>query len=100
MCADYRAAFHIDRLMDAEDRRARRKLRCPVLVHWGAEEGSMSNGPLLVWRQWAAAVQGGPLASGHFIAEEAPEELVASLQGFLCAPGSTTAREQIRMTDT
>ena len=83
MCADYRAAFYIDRLMDREDRRRGRKIRCPVLVHWGVEEGSTSAGPLLVWRRWAETVQGGPLPSGHFIAEEAPDELVASLQNFL-----------------
>jgi haloacetate dehalogenase len=83
MCSDFRAAFHIDRVMDAEDRRAGHKVRCPVLVHWGAEEGSMSDGPLLVWRRWAHAVQGGPLPSGHFIPEEAPEELVDSLRRFL-----------------
>jgi haloacetate dehalogenase len=83
MCADYRAAFHIDRLMDAEDRRAGRRIRCPVLVHWGADENSMSDGPLPVWRRWAEAVQGGPLPSGHFIPEEASEALVASLQSFL-----------------
>jgi len=83
MCADYRAAFHIDRPIDADDRQAGRKIRCPVLVHWGAEEGSMSDGPLIVWRRWADTVRGGPLACGHFIAEEAPEELVASLRSFL-----------------
>lgn len=83
MCADFRAAFHIDRVTDAEDRQAGRKIRCPVLVHWGAEEGSMSDGPLRVWRRWADAVQGSPLPSGHFIPEEAPEELVASLSSFL-----------------
>jgi haloacetate dehalogenase len=83
MCADYRAAFHIDRFMDAENRQAGHKFRCPVLVHWGAEEGSMSDDPLLIWRRWAGAVQGGPLPSGHFIPEEAPEELVTSLQRFL-----------------
>ena len=83
MCADYRAAFHIDRLMDAEDRQAGLRIRCPILVHWGADEGSMSDGPLLVWRRWAEAVQGGPLPSGHFIPEEAPAELVASLQSFM-----------------
>jgi haloacetate dehalogenase len=54
-----------------------------VLVHWGAQEGSLSDGPLIVWRRWARDVQGGPLPSGHFIAEEAPEELVASLRSFL-----------------
>jgi haloacetate dehalogenase len=80
ICADYRAAFHIDRPMDAEDREGRRKISCPVLVYWGAEEGSMSDGPLLVWRQWAEDVTGRPLPSGHFLAEEAPEELLTSLR--------------------
>jgi haloacetate dehalogenase len=83
VCADFRAAFHIDRVMDAEDRAAGRRIRCPVLVHWGAEEGAMSDGPLVVWRRWATTVSGGPLASGHFIPEEAPETLLDSLHGFL-----------------
>jgi len=80
ICADYRAAFHIDRPMDAEDREGGRRIRCPVLVYWGAEEGAMSDGPLLVWRQWADDVRGGPVPSGHFLAEEASEELLASLR--------------------
>jgi haloacetate dehalogenase len=83
MCADYRAAFHLDRPMDAEDRRHGHKIRCPVLVQWGAEEDALSDGPLPVWRRWAEAVQGGPLPSGHFIPEEAPTELLDSLQSFL-----------------
>jgi haloacetate dehalogenase len=83
ICADYRASFHIDRPMDAEDRRAGRRIGCPVLVHWGAAEGAMADGPLGVWRGWADEVQGGPLPSGHFIPEEAPDELLASLRSFL-----------------
>jgi haloacetate dehalogenase len=83
ICADYRASFHIDRPMDAEDRASGRRIGCPVLVHWGAQEDSMSDGPLRVWREWAHSVEGGPLPSGHFIQEEAPEELIASLQSFL-----------------
>jgi haloacetate dehalogenase len=83
ICAEYRAAYHIDRVIDADDREAGRRIRCPVLVHWGAEERSMSDGPLHVWRRWADAVTGGPLPSGHFIPEEAPEELLASLLRFL-----------------
>jgi haloacetate dehalogenase len=86
ICADYRASFHIDRPMDAEDRASGRRIGCPVLVHWGAQEGSMSDGPLRVWREWAHSVEGGPLPSGHFIPEEAPEELLASLQDFLWEP--------------
>jgi haloacetate dehalogenase len=83
ICAEFRAAFHLDRPLDDEDRRAGRRIGCPVLVHWGAEEGAMSDGPLPVWRRWADDVSGGPLASGHFIPEEAPDELAASLVSFL-----------------
>ena len=83
ICADYRAAFHIDRRMDAGDRKIGHRIGCPVLVHWGAEEGSMSEGPLFLWRRWAEALAGGPLRCGHFIPEEAPEELLASLGRFL-----------------
>jgi haloacetate dehalogenase len=83
ICSEYRAAFHIDRPMDALDRAAGRRIGCPVLVHWGAEDAAMSDGPLVVWRRWARDVQGGPLPSGHFIPEEAPEELAASLGAFL-----------------
>ena len=61
----------------------RTRIRCPVLVHWGAEEDALSDGPLPVWRRWADDVDGGPLPSGHFIPEEAPEPLVASLRDFL-----------------
>jgi haloacetate dehalogenase len=87
VCAEFRAAFHLDRPLDAEDRAAGRRIACPVLVHWGAEEGSMSDGPLPVWRRWADSVEGAPLASGHFLPEEAAGDLIASLRRFLAAPG-------------
>ena len=83
MCADYRASFHLDRQLDGEDREAGRRIGCPVLVLWGAEEDTMSDGPLEVWRRWADDVHGGPIRSGHFLPEEAPEELLASLGSFL-----------------
>lgn len=82
ICADYRASFHLDRQMDADDRDAGRRIRCPVLVHWGSEEGAMSDS-LEVWHRWADSVEGGPLPSGHFIPEEAPDQLLASLRTFL-----------------
>jgi haloacetate dehalogenase len=85
ICAEYRAAFHIDRPMDADDRDHSHKIACPVLVHWGAEEDTSRDGSLPVWRRWADDVRGGPLPGGHFVPEEAPEELLASLQGFLRA---------------
>ena len=83
-CSDYRAAFHFDRAIDADDRAAGRKAGCPVLVHWGAEEAAMADDGLLVpWRRWAGQVEGGALPAGHFIPEEAADELTASLRRFL-----------------
>ncbi len=82
ICADYRASFHLDRGHDAKDREAGRTIACPVLVHWGSGEGEMSDS-LEVWRRWADQVDGGPLPSGHFVPEEAPDELTASLARFL-----------------
>jgi haloacetate dehalogenase len=87
ICADFRASFHTDRVMDAEDRTRGTRVRCPVLVHWGAEEGAMSDGPLAVWRAWADDVEGGPLPSGHFLPEEAGDAVAASLAGFLGRAG-------------
>jgi haloacetate dehalogenase len=85
-CSEYRAAFHTDRHLDAEDRAAGRRIGCTVLVHWGAAEGALSDGgPLDTWRRWADDVDGGPLPSGHFIPEEAADELTASLREFLRA---------------
>jgi haloacetate dehalogenase len=89
ICAEYRAAFHIDRPMDADGRERGRKITCPVLVHWGAEEDPSPEGPLPVWRRWAEDVRGGPLRGGHFVPEEAPEELLASLRAFLSETATT-----------
>ena len=81
MCADYRAAFHIDRGHDAEDRDAGRRIACPVLVHWGTDD--LPEGTIDAWRRWAGDVHGGPLPGGHFVPEEAPAQLVGSLRAFL-----------------
>jgi haloacetate dehalogenase len=82
-CAEYRAAFHLDRFIDAEDRAAGRTIGCPLLVHWGGAEDAMADGPLPVWRRWADDVRGSALPGGHFVPEEAAGELAASLRAFL-----------------
>jgi haloacetate dehalogenase len=38
---------------------------------------------LAVWQPWAVDVQGGPIDSGHHVAEDASEELAARLTNFL-----------------
>jgi haloacetate dehalogenase len=83
-CAEYRAAVHLDRAHDARDRSAGRTITCPVLVHWGVAEDS-SELQLEIWRRWADEVRGDALPGGHFVPEEAADELTASLQRFLAA---------------
>jgi haloacetate dehalogenase len=92
-CADYRASFHLDRPLDAADRAAGRRIGCPVLVLWGeldqgvagVEDQAAPESPLEVWRRWADRAEGRAIASGHFIPEEAPDDLVEALAPFLAA---------------
>ena len=85
MCQDYRAGFDVDLADDEADRR-RRGIRCPVLVLWG-DRGPLGAVPdvLDVWRGWAPVVDGGPLPTGHHIAEERPDLVAESLLRFLRA---------------
>ncbi|MBP6894925.1 MAG: alpha/beta hydrolase [Pseudacidovorax sp.] len=85
-CEDYRAAATIDLQHDRADREAGRKLTMPLLALWG-EEGVVHRcfQPLAEWQRVAVDVQGGPLPCGHYIAEEAPEALLARVMPFLAA---------------
>jgi pimeloyl-ACP methyl ester carboxylesterase len=81
---DYRASFPDDADADDADYAAGRRVSAPLLAVWG---GSALFGvaPVLdVWRDYADDVRGEPIAeSGHFLAEERPDELVALLRPFL-----------------
>ena len=84
MCEDYRAAATIDLVHDRESRAAGEKIRCPLLALWG-DKGKIGKWyePLEVWRAYATGeVSGGPVASGHYLAEEAPREVLAHFAGF------------------
>ena len=68
--------------MDAADEQAGRKVEASVLALWGVKGalGQLWN-VLDVWRQHAgASVEGRALQSGHYLAEDQPEEV---LQEFL-----------------
>jgi haloacetate dehalogenase len=87
MCEDYRAAASIDLEHDRESRNAGEKIRCPLLVLWGAKAKieAWYDAPA-VWRRYCAGpVSGGPVVSGHYLAEEAPEAVVTKLREFLAA---------------
>jgi len=84
MCEDYRAAASIDLENDRTSRAAGDKIVCPLLVLWGAR-GKIGKWyePLQVWREYCAnAVSGGAVNSGHYLAEEAPDEVLEWLLDF------------------
>jgi haloacetate dehalogenase len=83
MCEDYRAGATIDFELDEADRRAGRRIQCPVLALWaGRDELERWYDVLAIWREWADDVRGRPLDCGHFLAEEAPEEVAGVLRAF------------------
>lgn len=80
-CEDYRAAATIDLDHDAADADA--KVECPLLALWGAK-GVINRmfDPVADWKGVARDVRGNTVPSGHFVAEEAPEETLAALLAF------------------
>ena len=86
MCEDYRAAAGIDLEHDRADRDAGRRLNMPLQVLWG-DKGVIGRcfDPLAEWKRVAADVQGAALPCGHYIAEEAPDALLAAAVPFLVA---------------
>jgi haloacetate dehalogenase len=87
MCEDYRAGLTVDRAADDADRAAGRRLTCRTLAAWSIhdDQEELYGDPLAVWRLWADDVRGARIDSGHHMAEEAPEQLAATLRDFLAA---------------
>jgi haloacetate dehalogenase len=81
-CEDYRAAASIDLVHDEAD--LGRQVTCPVLVLWG-ERGvpHRVHDVLGAWHEYAADVRGHTLPTGHYLAEERPDETAAALLRFL-----------------
>jgi haloacetate dehalogenase len=75
-CADYRAAATIDCELDTAD--LGRKLTMPILVLWGMRSGVGRRfaDPLGLWRRRAEDVRGEALPSGHYVNEEAPDQVL------------------------
>jgi haloacetate dehalogenase len=80
-CEDYRAAASIDLEHDRADLVT--KITCPLLVLWG-EHGIIGRhfDLLTIWKNRADNVEGHAIDSGHFIAEETPDETYNSLLKF------------------
>ena len=83
MCEDYRASASIDLEHDRADIERGHKIGCPLRVLWG-EKGVIEKcfDALTEWRHVARDVSGRSLPCGHYIPEEAPEELLAEMFSF------------------
>ena len=87
MCEDYRAGATIDDELDEADRAAGRRIACPVLALWSARDELPTWFDVLdTWRGWADDVRGHGIDAGHFLAEEAPEDVTRALLDFLREP--------------
>ncbi len=86
ICEDYRASAGIDLEHDRADRAQGVRITVPLLVLWG-RDGVVHRcfKPLEEWRRVADDVRGGPLPCGHYIAEEAPDALLAEVLPFFAA---------------
>ncbi len=84
MLEDYRAGLGIDRDVEEADLAAGRTIASPVLLLWSTRDDleSLYGDPLAVWRGWATDLRGRGIDSGHHMAEEAPQQLAASLTEF------------------
>jgi haloacetate dehalogenase len=81
--ADYRASAGVDVEHDVADRQAGNRLRMPVSVlqqDWGAALGFDA---AALWRAWAPELRHTTVSCGHFMAEEAPAEVVKELRELL-----------------
>ena len=83
MCEDYRASASIDLEHDREDRTAGRCLAMPLRVLWGAE-GVVERcfDVARLWADVALNSSGRAVPCGHYIAEEAPDVLLAEALEF------------------
>jgi len=81
--ADYRASAGVDVEHDRADRAAGNTLRMPVTVlqqDWGALLGFDA---AAIWRAWAPDLRHETVSCGHFMAEEAPAEVVKALRALV-----------------
>ncbi|PZO13126.1 MAG: alpha/beta hydrolase [Burkholderiales bacterium] len=83
VCEDYRASATIDLEHDRADVAAGSMLHQPLRVLWG-EHGTVARcfDVLALWRERALSVSGQSVPCGHYIAEEAPDRLIAEALSF------------------
>ncbi len=85
ICEDYRAAASIDLKDDEISRKQNIKIKMPILVLWG-KKGKIEQwyDPLPIWQKYCVQkVKGYGIDTGHYLAEENPDEIIKSINSFL-----------------
>ena len=90
VCADYRAAFHLDRPLDAQDRSAGRRITCPVLVLWGGRDRQVSVEDGFEYARRLRAPLRVIADCGHLLIGERPEACADAIEEFLPRDGLLT----------
>jgi haloacetate dehalogenase len=85
MLEDYRAGLGVDAAHERADRAAGHMVTCPTLVLWSTRDDleELHGNPLMIWQSWCTELTGEPIDSGHHMAEDNPEALLAALREFL-----------------
>lgn len=82
VCEDYRATLAIDFPLDTADF-GTKKIACPVQALWGELSHVQRHfKPMEAWSGWADDLRGKALPSGHYPAEQCPEETYDELYRF------------------
>ena len=80
-CRDYRAFATIDFEMDTADKD--RQIGMPLLILWGTRGAPPTQEYPTVWRKFASnLVDAQPLPTGHYLQEEAPDQVYDHLVKF------------------
>ncbi|ROW06158.1 hypothetical protein VMCG_04475 [Cytospora schulzeri] len=87
MCQDYRASASLDMEEQRRDLAEGRHIKCPLRVLWG-KHGVIEKGydAVAEWKKVTepgVSVDGYAVDSGHYVPEQAPDEVVSAIREFL-----------------
>jgi haloacetate dehalogenase len=84
ICEDYRAGASIDVHHDRADRARSHLVEAPTLALWqDPGDTPLPFDPAEIWADWASDLRTGTIASGHFLPEERPADIVRALRAHL-----------------
>ena len=84
ICEDYRAAATIDIKDDKISRENKLQIKSPTMILWG-KKGKIEQwyNPLVIWKDYCSAeLQGYGINTGHYLAEEATEEIIKCVRDY------------------